>query len=70
LQTIPKHDQDTDRLDRLEAKLDLIIRSLGLDGSHTHLELERKASKIFDLMKKRELTRQSKRFKKENGRAE
>lgn len=52
-------------LERIEQKLDLIIHTLGLDGSHTHLELEREAVKVFDLMKKRELTRKTKKFTKE-----
>lgn len=33
-------------LARIEAKLDLIIKSLGLDGSHTKLEMERKVPGI------------------------
>jgi hypothetical protein len=62
LQAIPKQDHEVDRLDRLEAKLDLIIRSLGLDGSHTKQQMERKAPSIVLEMQNR-LTKRLKRSK-------
>ena len=51
-------------LSRIEAKLDLIIRSLGLDDSHTRQEMERNAPAVVDMMQKR-LTKRLEKDKKE-----
>jgi hypothetical protein len=48
----------------IEKKLDLIIRSLGLDDSNTRQEMERKAPVIVDMMQKR-LTKRTQKSKKE-----
>lgn len=52
-------------LERIEHKIDLIISSLGLDGSHTRLEMERKAPAVVDIMLKRQLKKSRKEFIKE-----
>ncbi|OPY72467.1 MAG: hypothetical protein A4E63_01210 [Syntrophorhabdus sp. PtaU1.Bin050] len=44
-------------LERLERKLDLIIRSLGLDGGRTKQDNQRTAEKVVDMMLKRQLTK-------------
>lgn len=54
--------EEINRLNRLEQKLDLIIRSLGLDGSHTKQEIERKAPAIVVDMQNR-LTKRLKKIK-------
>lgn len=51
--------------ERLERKLDLIIRSLGLDGNRTKQDNERTADKVVDMMLKRQLTKSRKKANKE-----
>jgi hypothetical protein len=52
------------QLNRLEGKMDVIIRSLGLDDSHTRQEMERKAPAIVLGMQNR-LTKRLKKSKKD-----
>jgi hypothetical protein len=53
-------------IERLESKLDLIIHSLGLDGSLNSADIERNAEKIVITLRERQLTRERKKsIKKE-----
>lgn len=55
--THPARTISADDLERIEGKLDLIIRSLGLDGSRTRQDNHRTADKVVDMLLKRQLTK-------------
>lgn len=46
-------------IERLEKKIDLIIRSLGLDGSKTHSDIIHLASKKVEEIRMRQLTKKA-----------
>lgn len=51
-------------LQRIERKLDLIIKSLGLDKSNNTFDISRQADKVVDLMLKRSVDKtKRKRYK-------